>query len=428
MKNKTVNIVVSNELCTGCGTCNIACPAKAIEIKYSPAGRLLPSIDDTKCIKCGLCLKVCPGADLSGSLAKKIDNTLFGEIKVVNVLRSTNKEIFANAQSGGAVTETLSYLFDKGTIDAALIVVQESLHARYKVVCTKQQLIQSQTSQYTPVDLISGLTLLENYKHVAVVGLPCHIEGIIKLRELHPSKYNNIDYLLGLICAGTLSQLIVDVVKTVGKKRIGVVSDHDVLYWRHKKYSNYESADIAVVGQNGEARHLSNQVRHMSKPYLTAPRCHLCFDKLNLYSDIVYGDAWGINGDESSNGANVVIARTAKGVELLSSLIKENRLEGRSCSLSEVSVGQGMKKKQETVGKMIGYYKQKSFIIPGWANDYPYLANIDTSDPLSRMVDDYIKRETKGSGKIVREVSNIINRRFAIMDVKRIIKKLLNYK
>ena len=47
------------EECCGCTACYSICPKDAIRMKTDEKGFLYPSIDETKCIDCGLCIKVC---------------------------------------------------------------------------------------------------------------------------------------------------------------------------------------------------------------------------------------------------------------------------------------------------------------------------------------------------------------------------------
>lgn len=426
MSEKNIQTVVSNELCFGCGTCNVVCPAKAICMVFSSMGRLFPKMNENTCTQCGLCLKVCPGIDITGRLAEKIEPTLFGEVQEVLFACSADEDTFNNAQSGGATTETLAYLFDEGRIDAALVVVQEKQHAKYRVVTTKRDLCDCQTSQYTPVDLVSGLLLLKDFKHVAVVGLPCHMEGVVKLMELFPNKYNNIEYLLGLICAGTQSQLTVDVVKCVGEKRIGKITDDEQIRWRQKKYSNYKRADIAILDSDGKVRMLDNNIRHTAKHYLSSPRCKLCFDKMNLYADIVLGDAWGVSGEDTKKGGNVIVCRTDKGKTLIDEMISKGRLVGRPCPIEEVSKGQGISKKKKTVDKMAAIYGQNNWQLPGWIKVEAFNASEKNVDELKKEIDEYMVRSRCQPEKVVREIAKKINRQFMVMNVKKFLRRLIH--
>ena len=147
-----------------------------------------------------------------------------------------------------------------------------------------------------------------------------------KLKDQFPQKYVNIDYMLGLICAGTLSQLMVDVLKEVGEKRIGVISENDQIKWRQKKYSNYQRADIAIIAPDESVRMLDNNIRHTAKEFLSTPRCMLCFDKMNLFADVVYGDSWGVSGDDTKEGSNVILCRTNKGKALIDEMIGNQKI------------------------------------------------------------------------------------------------------
>lgn len=48
------------EDCCGCYACYSSCVKKAISFMVDEEGFEYPIIDYNKCVKCGLCLKVCP--------------------------------------------------------------------------------------------------------------------------------------------------------------------------------------------------------------------------------------------------------------------------------------------------------------------------------------------------------------------------------
>ena len=355
--NHTIKPIVEYNYCSGCGTCNGICPAHAIHMGFTTLGRLVPVIDETVCVNCGLCLKACPSNELTETMNSAFDPELMGHVESAIFAKSSDKSIFDNAQSGGAVTATLAYLFDHGRIDAALVVGQEHQKAQYRIVNTKQELFDYQSSQYTPVDLNSALPELAKFEHVAVVGLPCHIEGIVKLKELFPERYKNIEYLLGLICGGVLAQSCVEVVKRIAEETVGPVDNDTRIYWRLRKYSNYKQAKIAFVDGQDSVRTIDNNIRLSCKVHLTPPRCRGCLDKMNQFCDIVFGDSWGITGNDAKGGGSVIITRNAKGQALIDEMMASGCLTGRPCPVSEIAKGQHLAEKRKAKAGIV--YKKE---------------------------------------------------------------------
>ena len=52
--------ITRKEDCCGCGACFDACSKNAIVWEPDHEGFSYPRVDTSKCVKCGLCNKVCP--------------------------------------------------------------------------------------------------------------------------------------------------------------------------------------------------------------------------------------------------------------------------------------------------------------------------------------------------------------------------------
>ncbi len=53
-------VVVDVEKCTGCGTCEEACPVEALKVENEKA-----VVDAETCVDCGTCIEECPDKAIS---------------------------------------------------------------------------------------------------------------------------------------------------------------------------------------------------------------------------------------------------------------------------------------------------------------------------------------------------------------------------
>lgn len=283
------------------------------------------TVNHKTCVDCGLCQKVCPSLNFE-DLYNRQEDPYNGTIINTYIVRSSDADIYDNAQSGGMCTTTLKYLFDNHLIDTAVVcqtVVSKNPAPKAILVKDPSHLMHSQKSNYTPVEILSILKELKGTEKVAIVGLPCHIKASVLLAE-RIKKYDVIKYRLGLICDRTLCNGINDVFASLSN-----LSSFKVI-WRRKNftfnghYYSYKNSPVALIDNNNQEKIVyPNRYRMVLKDMFTAPHCRICYDKVNVFSDIVFGDPWCLDEVDWDKGDSLVLTRTVLGDNLMHHLLRD---------------------------------------------------------------------------------------------------------
>ena len=361
---KNISEIKDSLLCYGCGTCNTVCNAQAIIMKYDEIGRLLPFIDETLCSNCGLCAKICPSVDIKTIQLPKTDDLYIGNVIRTYIGKSNDEKIFKNAQSGGLVTAVLKKLFETYEIDAAIVCkveFAEKYTSNAVIITSISELYDCQKSSYVPVDICSAVKKIDDYKSIAVVGTGCHIQGINALKNFKQKFKEKIKYSFGLICDRTLCKTVTDVLYNDYFS-----NENKKIIWRDKS-SNYINASLIIKTANGKTQKLPRWQRFALKDPFTNPRCRICFDKLNVNADIVFGDPWGMNNVDWQNGESLIITRTTNGDNLISKMINESDIICKNATLTEVIAGQLIEKRKLQVSSALKFYKKSGWKVPCYA-------------------------------------------------------------
>lgn len=338
----SIESVVSKYLCTGCGTCRSVCPHQAITMTRSVSDFIVPEVDASKCDDCGICLLCCPGNGLPIDLTKNYDDIFKGENIHAYIGRASDEEIWKNGQSGGVVSALLLYLLDSKMVDAAVVNAFDNKNNRpfVKTANNRKELIESQGSYYSQT-AVNEVAISNTLKTAAVV-LGCQAQGIA-LTKLYSKTSEVPEYLIGLICGGNHTGLIIDDI--IKKSQLDP-----------KKISTFRFRDKQAGGWPGNIRIKSNnrqvtmdkKERMILKDIYGVYRCQCCFDKMNIFSDIVVGDPWGIEADNKKEGLSVFITRTKKGEELVKKVIRDEYIMAKEIEIESVYKGQKIDTERKT--------------------------------------------------------------------------------
>lgn len=307
------------EDCCGCTACANICPKSAIAMQPDGLGFLYPVIDDAKCIKCGLCKKVCAfNADYD-----KNDN--FEEPYVYAVRHKDINEIVTSRS--GAVFVALSdwILANNGVIYG----VGYTGHFRvvHKRAVNKPERDEFKGSKYVQSDLKDIFKQvkrdLQNDIFVLFSGTPCQVAGLKSFLTLSRIETEKL-YLIDIVCHGVPSPYFWrDYIKYIENKKKQKVIAVD---FRNKSKFGWTAHKESF---QFEDTYTYTYTYTFYQHIMFRRSCGIChFTNLQRPSDITIGDFWGwqkvdpeFNADDK--GVSLVLINTLKGQKLFEE-IKED--------------------------------------------------------------------------------------------------------
>lgn len=205
--------------CCGCMACVQKCPKQCITMKEDEEGFLYPHVDESLCVSCNLCEKVCP----------VINQTANNEPIKVYAATNNNKEILKQSSSGGIFS-----LIAEKILDENGVVFGAAFNDKWEVCHTyiekKEDLCKLRGSKYVQSWVGSTYkdaeSFLKQNRKVLYSGTPCQIAGL--------KKYLRKDYehliCVDIICHGSPSPGIwKSYLETVLTRPKGVVGGNSVL-------------------------------------------------------------------------------------------------------------------------------------------------------------------------------------------------------
>lgn len=309
-------VLCNSDNCAYCGACASACKQKAISFKFDCYGYASPNIDDSLCIECGLCEKVCP-----------VNNPpqAFSEHPAVYALYSKDKSTVARSSSGGVF-----YEFAKWTIEHGGCVFGVISHAgKVEFACASSlaEVEPMQGSKYVQAEIgdafVMAQQLLAQGRRVLFTGTPCQIAA---LRNFLRKDFSDLLITLEVICHGVPSKKIFDRCMTM----LGIdASELQEVVYRDKRIWNFSTC---IKGKSGHERPIfwKNDIymKLFMRTLTYKPICYSCpFAQLPRFADMTMGDFWGISSSatfkENPYGTSVLIVNSGAGQDVWNS-VKHN--------------------------------------------------------------------------------------------------------
>ncbi len=301
--------IIYKDLCSGCGACSAVCPEDVISVDEFP--RLTG-----KCTNCGYCLQACPRSFID---RKEYEEKLFGSISedilgsyiFIKAAKSKNKEILKNAQDGGFVTAMLSYMFEKGMIDGAIVAGSDEENRPQPIIAKSlDDIYKSGGTKYANSP---NLALLKKAKEenlkIALVGLPCQIEGFRKLENYKIEDLDltsNVVITIAIFCKSNFLLSLYDYME----KKYGVSL-------KEMRKVDIKGKNFIIEKEDGEVIKIPLKEAYKYR----RAGCKVCLDFSSRLSDVSVGSIG------SASGYSTVIVRSEKAKEIFESMERDGVIE-----------------------------------------------------------------------------------------------------
>jgi coenzyme F420 hydrogenase subunit beta len=262
---------------------------------------------------------------------------------------------------------------------------------------SREEIIAASRSKYCPVAANTVLKDIVKAKgKFAVVGLPCHVQGVRKAQEIDKNLRDKIEMVLGIFCGMAWNFHATE--ELLGAVNVSP-SDVEAIEYRGRGWPGRMSIRLKNVGLQEFPYPYPYKKLDVDFRALSPSRCLLCTDALSELADISFGDADFSLPDKL--GKSVIITRSLAGEQLLQSattdqVVSLEKIEGKDVVKLRKNL---LLRKKKTVSAHFSLYKlflrkvprYNQGLVPPGIRDYVKAASLhirmflSKRRPLSKM-------------------------------------------
>lgn len=339
-----IDKVGKGKLCSGCGLCASIAP-DAIALQTSRDGYLRPLLTgEVSATQNALIEQTCPGliGEPWASKAEIVD-PYWGPIGGCYTGHAADEAVRFRCSSGGAISALAVFTLEAGLVEKVVHITADPANPVGNVVRisrTAQDVLEGAGSRYAPSAPLEHVhSLLDQGERAMFIGKPCDVSALRRLAR-HDARVDQVfPYVLSFFCGGIPS--------LKGAERIldelGV--EHSGLARFDYRGNGWPGLTVAegrdgirreMTYEKSWGRFLSGQVQF---------RCKICADPVGGAADIACADAWyggesGYPQFEEAEGRSLVLARNARGSELLAKAVAAGRIVTDELPIREIDLMQ----------------------------------------------------------------------------------------
>ncbi len=326
--------IQDKEVCCGCNACVQRCPKHCIRMQEDSEGFLYPQVDESLCIDCGLCEKVCPMLNQDASQ---------DPLQVLAV-KNRNEEERMKSSSGGVFIALAKQVLAKGGVVFGA-VFDEKWEVKHTWTDSLEGVYPMMGSKYLQSRIEESFKEAERFlkqgRDVLFTGSPCQIAGLRKYLRRNYDNLLAVDFIChGVPSPGVWRKYLTEV-KTPSARRaaagknsvcassLNAVPEITGIAFRDKTFNGWKKFSFVV--QSKSALKADQNTVLLSdifpnNPYMKGfladiylrPSCYACQHKSGKSgSDLTIADFWGIDrimpAFDDDKGVGLVILNSAKG-------------------------------------------------------------------------------------------------------------------
>lgn len=316
-----MNLICPHDICTGCQACRLICPKHCITMQEDARGNTYPVVDESLCIDCNNCQKVCPSL-----------NPPQFSLNPIKVYAGWAKDKSARKYStSGGISYVLSkHFLTNGNSFCGVIWTENG--AIHKISSDISDVKLFQGSKYSHSDVKQCYKeikeILQSDRKVLFTGTPCQVAA---LRKYLRKDYANL-YTVDIICHGVPSRRVL-------RDRIHYIENENgkkvvEMRFRDKQPDQLHTCCKYTFQDGTYVLHEYSKdffFRSFVDNYALRENCFNCqYSKIQRVSDLTIADFWSYQPKSMKFyhyelGVSILVVNSIKGTELID-LIKDDIL------------------------------------------------------------------------------------------------------
>ena len=322
-QNHTLEEIVGNGLCMGCGICRSVLGPEVLTHSDEEDGLERPrEVRPMTAAEIQTLNAICPGINVSfpETESDATHDAMWGNIIRVTQGFASDSDVRFRAATGGALTALALHILETGKADYIVHLAadpERPLLSKTQRSYTTEDVIRGSGSRYAATaPLVDIQSALDDGKPFVFIGKPCDITALGNLARIDPRVDELCRYKLTLVCGGFSELSKFQELLAEWDMREGDVSRFSYRGYGCPGPTFAETRD----GRRGETTY--RRLWADEKSWRNFYRCKICPDAIGLSADIAALDIWDggtpVGEDEGWNG---FIVRTQAGRELLNDAV-----------------------------------------------------------------------------------------------------------